>query len=88
MPITIPMALLGLIVLIVLEYQIWLISNKLKEYKGLFIPKDDPMYKHLFKAAEDALSEGEGYFLVRRMDGSEFYTRIDPNQIYKKGFKV
>lgn len=59
------------------------ISNLAVEM-GKRVSKDDKIYQEMSRVMKDAENEGEGYFAVRKMDSSEFFTRIDPKEIYKR----
>lgn len=48
------------------------------------VSKEDALYKEMAKVLKDANSDGEGFFVVRKMDPDEFFMRLDPKEIYKR----
>ena len=62
-------------------------EKRLDEMVQKFVSKEEKTYQLTVKVLEDAITQGEGIFVVRRIEGSGYMFRVDPTTAVHRGLK-
>jgi len=61
------------------------LNGQIDHIKDTVVYKTDPVYSELSLVALDAKNQGEGFFLVKKTNKSEYFFRVDPHHVYPRG---
>jgi len=61
---------------------------QIKKLREESVLKTDRVYRELSLVLKDAAKDGEGVFSVKKLDENEYFMRLDPDKLFRRGQKI